>query len=122
MWLMRAGIEESRPFALGGGAGNGFQASGQLEGEVGYGLPLFGDRFTGTPNVGLGLSDGGARDCRIGWRLTSVLAGDPGFEVSLEATRREPANDEKPEHGVTANGSMPWSARTGHCAARTGPC
>ncbi len=91
-----------------GGAGNGFQASGRLEGEVGYGLPLFGDRFTGTPNVGFGLSDGGLRDYRIGWRLTSAVPGDPGFEVSLDATRRGPANDGKPEHGVTLRAAIRW--------------
>ena len=91
-----------------GGAGNGFQASGRLEGEVGYGLPLFGDRFTGTPNVGFGLSDGGVRDYRIGWRLTSAVPGDPGFEVSLDATRRGPANDGKPEHGVTLRAAIRW--------------
>ncbi len=91
-----------------GGAGNGFQASGRLEGEVGYGLRLFGDRFTGTPNVGFGLSDGGVRDYRIGWQLTSAVPGDPGFEVSLDATRRGLANDGKPEHGVTLRAAIRW--------------
>ena len=59
--------------------------SSRLDAELGYGLPAFGGGFTGTPNVGFGLSDT-ARDYRLGWRLTSALDGDPGFELSLDAT------------------------------------
>ena len=89
--------------------GDGFRASSRLEGELGYGWPAFGGAFTGTPNVGFGLSDGGARDWRIGWRLTSAVPGDPGFEVSLDATRTEPANDgAAPEHGVMLRGTVRW--------------
>ena len=87
---------------------DGFRASGRLEGEVGYGVAMFGGAFTGTPNVGFGLSGAGARDWRIGWRLTSAMRGDPGFEVSLDATRTEPANDAAPEHGVMLRGSVRW--------------
>ena len=88
--------------------GDGFRASSRLEGELGYGWPAFGGAFTGTPNVGFGLSGGGARDWRLGWRLTSAMRGDPGFEVSLDATRTEPANDEGPEHGVMLRGTVRW--------------
>ena len=53
-------------------------------------------------NLGLGLSDG-AREYRIGWRLTPAR-GDAGFQVSLDAMRRGSANDNgagaEPEHGV----------------------
>ena len=51
--------------------------SRRLDAEGGYGLPVFGGGFTGTPNVGFGLSDA-ARDLRFCWRLTSGAA--PGFE------------------------------------------
>ena len=86
-----------------------FEAARGLTAEAGYGMALFGDRFTGTPNVGFGMSDGGMRDWRIGWRLTSAVAGDPGFEVSLDATRREPANDNgPPEHGVMLRSLIRW--------------
>ena len=82
-----------------GAPGAGSSRAGRLEGEVGYGLPLFGDRFTGTPNLGFGLSNGGARDYRIGWRLTSAVRGDPGFRVDLDAARREAGNGgEEPAH------------------------
>ena len=89
------------------GAGR-FEASSRLEGELGYGLPAFGGGFTGTPNLGFGLSEH-ARDWRIGWRLTPARAGAGGVEVSLDATRSEPANDDaRPEHGVMLRGAVRW--------------
>ena len=91
------------------GAGGGrFEAASRLEGEIGYGLPLFGGAFTGTPNLGFGLSDGGARDWRLGWRLTAASSGTGGFELSLDATRSEPANDAEPEHGVMLRATIRW--------------
>ena len=88
--------------------GQEFEAEQRLEGELGYGLGLLGDRFTGTPNLGFGFSDT-ARDYRIGWRLTSAVRGDPGFEVNLDATRREAANGNEPaEHGVMLRGAIRW--------------
>ena len=51
-------------------------------------MALFGGRFTGTPNLGFGMADGGARDYRLGWRLTSALEGGPGFD---DESRRGPA-------------------------------
>ena len=82
--------------------------SSRLDAEMGYGMALFGDRFTGTPNVGFGMSDT-AREYRMGWRLTSAVRGDPGFEVNLDATRREAANaDEPAEHGVMLRSLVRW--------------
>ena len=78
--------------------------SSRLDTELGYGLAVFGDGFTGTPNVGFGLSET-ARDWRFGWRLTPAASGDTGFEVSLDAMRREAANDDA-EHGVMLRGRM----------------
>ena len=63
------------------------------------GIECFGGRFTGTPNAGFELSDGRARDDRIGWRLTSAVPSGPGFEVRFDATRREPpSGNAPPEH------------------------
>ena len=82
--------------------------SSRFDAEVGYGMALFGDRFTGTPNVGLGMSET-AREYRMGWRLTSAVRGDPGFEVSLDATRREAANDNgEADHGVMLRSLIKW--------------
>ena len=88
-------------------AGTGFEASSRLSGELGYGLPAFGGAFTGTPNLGFGLSSGGVRDWRLGWRLTSARRGGPGFEVNLDATRHVGAG-EPTEHGAKLTGAFRW--------------
>ena len=65
-----------------------------------------------TPNAGFELWGAGARDCRIGWRLIPVVRDDPGFEVTLDATRSEPANDNGSatpvEHGVMLRAGIRW--------------
>ena len=84
--------------------------SRRLELRLGYGLSAFGDRFTMTPEVGVGLSDTG-RDYSLGWRLVRRSAGgDIGsLELSLEATRREAANDDvPPEHGIGLRLTARW--------------
>ncbi len=88
-------------------AGGDFEPESRLEGELGYGMAMFGGRFTGTPNLGFGLSGAGARDYRIGWRLTSALEGVSGFEVNLDATRKEPA-DAPVEHGAMLRAAVRW--------------
>ena len=88
--------------------GDGFRTVGRLGGEIGYGVALLGGGVTGTPNLGFGLSDGGTQDLRIGWRLASAVPRNPGFVVSLDATRKEPANGAAPEHGVLLNGTVRW--------------
>ncbi|MCY4504072.1 MAG: hypothetical protein OXE57_21300 [Alphaproteobacteria bacterium] len=82
--------------------------SSRFDAEMGYGMALFGDRFTGTPNVGFGLSDT-ARDLRIGWRLTPAGPTASGFEVNLDAVRRETVNGNEPaEHGVMLRSLVRW--------------
>ena len=86
------------------GKDNGFE-NRRLEMKLGYGMPAFGDRFTSTPELGVGLSDGGRRDYRLGWRLGLVPRGRlSSFGLGLEATRTEPANDAgsraEPDHGI----------------------
>jgi len=79
---------------------NGFE-SRRLELKLGYGVPAFGARFTSPPELGVRLSDTG-RDYRLGWRLGLVPGGPASFELGIEATRAEPANDAgtEPEHEV----------------------
>ena len=49
------------------------------------------------------------RNYRVGWRLNSAVPDAPGFEVNLDATRREPANDSgPPEHGVMLRSLIRW--------------
>ena len=85
-----------------------FRTASRFGGEIGYGMALFGGGFTGTPNLGFGLSDGGARDWRIGWRLTSTVLRDAGFGINLDAMRRERANDAAADHGVLLRGTLRW--------------
>ena len=81
-------------------------STGRLEAELGYGIAMFGGGFTGTPHLGVGLSETG-RDYRLGWRLTSARRGDAGFEIGLDATRREAANADA-EHGLMLRGAIRW--------------
>ncbi len=80
--------------------------SRRFEVKLGYGLTVFDDRFTLTPEAGAGFSDSG-RDYSLGWRLTGGPTGSGGaFELGIEGRRREPANDdEPPEHsfGIRLN-------------------
>ena len=81
-------------------AGGDKLAQRRFEMRLGYGLAAFGDRFTGTPEIGFGFS-GEQRDYSLGWRLTRADRHRGSFELSLEAGRREMANDEiAPEHAI----------------------
>ena len=81
----------------------------RLELKLGYGFAAFGDRFTSVPEAGFGMS-AGHRDYSLVWRFVrDRRRGDIGsLEFSLEARRRESANDPgsgsgagaEPEHGV----------------------
>ena len=88
-------------------------AGGELERrtlgvKLGYGFAVFGDRFTTTPEVGLRLSDG-LREYRLGWRLGLARGEDAAFELGLEATRREAANDDaEPVQALTLRGRLGW--------------
>ncbi len=75
-----------------------------LTAEAGYGMSLFGDRFTGTPNIGVGMS-GTEREYRMGWRLSRGDGG--GFEASLDAARRDNAGD-TPEHRIGVGVTVRW--------------
>ena len=72
----------------------------RLDLQFSYGFLTFGDRFTLTPELGLGFYDSG-RDYRIGWRLTR-LAETGAFDLSFDVARRESVNNDgtAPYHGV----------------------
>ena len=90
-------------------AGSGDLSARRLELELGYGLAAFGGRFTGTPEVGLALSDT-ERELRLGWKLgLARREGNVSFDLELEATRRERVDgDRDPEHGVGLKLSVRW--------------
>ncbi len=75
----------------------------RLEARLGYGFAAFGDHFTATPEIAVGLSDAG-RDYSLGWRL----AGDDGtpdgnaLELAVEVRRHESTahDNAPPEHAA----------------------
>ena len=89
----------------------------RLEAQLGYGLGVFDDRWTATPELGLGLSDTG-RELRLGWRLTERVAAGLAFELGVEGTRRESVDGAaNPEHGLEVG--LGWrlvGARASHAA------
>ena len=86
------GLDDTRGLAPDGE----FEAGRRIDARVGYGLPVFGGRFTGTPELSMGLSDG-AREYRIGWRLSPVGGGIgpfASFGIRMEAVREVPSRGE----------------------------
>ena len=86
------GLDDTRGLAPEGE----FEAGRRIDAEVGYGLAVFDGRFTGTPEFGLGISDG-SREYRIGWRLSPVGGGiGPfgSFGIHVEAVREVPSRGE----------------------------
>ena len=82
------------------GAGGKAAASRRFEATIGYGLPLAGGRFAGTPELGLGLSDSG-RELRLAWHVGPAAPGGPDLDFRLEGTRRESAGGGRgPEHAI----------------------
>ena len=82
--------------------------SRRLDARLGYGFPLLGDRLIGTPELGLGLSDTG-RHYSLGLRLAPARSQRAAFDLRLEGTRREAANDDQaPEHELRLHGALRW--------------
>ena len=81
-----------------------FDPKSRLDAEAGYGLAAFGGRGAMTPYAGLALSEADGRAWRSGVRWT--LGADIAFDV--EGTRREPANDDAPEHGLAFRATLGW--------------
>ncbi len=98
------GARDARGLAPGGK----FDAGRGLRAEAGYGIAVYGGRYTGTPNVGYGASDGGATDWRVGWRLEPVRTEGPRIGLSLDAVRSEPADGDAAKHGVLFRGAVRW--------------
>ncbi len=94
------GFRDARSFA----ENEELDAQGRLDTEIAYGFGAFGGRGLATPYAGFGLSQDGDRTWRAGarWSLGPVLA------MSLDGTRREPVNDDAPEHGLKLGASLGW--------------
>ena len=79
---------------------------GRLGVEAAWGFPALAGRYTGTPYLGLGLTEAG-RDYRFGWRLGAVDIEALQLSLSLEGTRRE-SDGRPPEHGAMLLSSLRW--------------
>ena len=74
----------------GGGGGGGDLGRRALEARLDYGMGLFGGGWTGTPSVGLGLTEPSPeRELTLGWRLAEARRAGLGFGLDVEGTRRE---------------------------------
>ena len=104
-------------------------ARSRFDAEIGCGFSVFGDPGVATPLAGWS-RPADTETLRLGhllwpgfseWNLESefgenarVLRAGYGYrlgnvlDLNLEATRRDPVNDEAPEHGLMLRGEMRW--------------
>ena len=80
-------------------------SGGQVNAEIGYGLPA--GRFVGTPSVGLATSQYG-RDYRLGYRLGLLERGALNFALDVSGTRRESTMTPEPDHQVVTGATVTW--------------
>ena len=85
--------------ARGNNSIRGSADSKRIRFAMGYGVPVFGSRYIGTPNLGIEVSDDGTRDYRIGWRMTAAKLDESGFLLTADITRQESVADSDPEYG-----------------------
>ena len=91
---------------MAGMAQGGVASGNRLEAELGYGLPL-GRRLVGTPRFGVGTSAYG-RDYRLGYGLTVFESGAVGFELGVDAQRRESPGLGGTDNGVRGQFTASW--------------
>ena len=65
----------------------------RLEADLGYGFAMFDGRYTGTPVLGLGLSED-SRETVLGWRLEESRSSGMVFGLDVEARRSESVDGE----------------------------
>ena len=93
---------------LAAGADGGELDNRRLEAKIGYGLPVAGGRYIGTPEVGIGVSETD-REYRLGWRLGRARKGPVDFTFDIEGALRESVDDEEePAHRIGLRLSLRW--------------
>ena len=105
----QSGAEALWSGQMGYGVGSHHQmygTGGQVNAEVGYGLPV-GARLVGTPRVGLSNSQYG-RDYQFGYGLGVLEQGRVHFEVGAEAQRRESAMEGGTSNGFLGRATVGW--------------
>ena len=64
-----------------------------LEARLGYGFALAGGRYTGTPELGLTMTDS-SRETVLGWRLAEEARAGLAFGLDVEVARQQSAHGE----------------------------
>ena len=78
----------------------------RLAADLGYGVAMFGGRYTGTSALGLRLS-GGSRETVLGWRLSESRNSGLMFSLDVEGRRSEISVSE-PEHSFGVLMTTRW--------------
>ena len=91
---------------MAGMAHGGVASGNRLDGEVGYGLPV-GSRFVGTPRIGLTTSEYG-QAYRLGYGMTLIDKKALGFELGVDAERRESPAAGRTDTGVLGRATVRW--------------
>ena len=91
---------------MAGMAHGGASAGNRLQAEMGYGLPV-GSRLVGTPRFGVGTSEYG-RDYRLGYGMTLLERDSLGFELGVDAQRRENPLLGGTDNGVLGRATVRW--------------
>ena len=81
-------------------------AGNRLEAEFGYGLPV-GGQLVGTPRLAIGTSEYG-RDYRFGYGLAMFEGLGMGFNLGVDAHRREIPGQGRSEHGLELRLAARW--------------
>ena len=79
-------------------------AASRLHAEVGYGLSAAPGLGVVTPYAALGLAGESTRTVRMGTRWQAAA----NASLSLEGTRFEAANDDRPQYGLMIRGALRW--------------
>ena len=76
--------------------------------EVAYGLSAWDGRFTGSPYIGLGITDS-TQEYNLGWRLQPVYTTDQAlnFTLNVQATHRQ-TDDHEPAQFVGVEAGVRW--------------
>ena len=82
------------------------RSGGQVNAELGYGLPV-GTRFVGTRLVGVSTSQY-ARDYRVGYTVGVLDSEDMQFELGVDASRRESPMHGGADSSVLGRASLGW--------------
>ena len=83
----------TRVFDIGDSSNDDDPDRRRLEADLGYGFAMFDGRYTGTPVLGLGLSED-SRETVLGWRLEESRSSGMVFGLDVEARRSESGDGE----------------------------